>query len=255
VLVHAPSGSFTACVWLFRRYPLAVMPDHTDRGFRSMVLMNRDAGPGAFYVLTQVSEDLFVIRSWHSEHGLSHGIRPGEPVTSVVHQVITDSMPVPRDGALLGWVTDSQVTVLVAAYSPLPASWENPAPVPEIRVMPMVGTSELPHWPPFASSPFDGRLWEYVERGQIVDIVPLLTRNAGCAYWVPSVDRRSARHEDGCVVIRDHMPAEEYWLPAGVYMDHWILREGFTAPPVSRLLALPGVVDLTNRGPAGQRAG
>lgn len=247
MLVHAPSGTFTACEWLFRRYPLAVMPDHTGRGFRSMVLMNRDAGPGGFFVLTQVSDDLFVIRSWHREHRISHGIRPGEPVTCVVRQVITDSMPVPRDGALLGWVTDSQVTVLVAAYSSLALSWDNPAPVPEIRVMPMVGTSELSHWPPFASSPFDGWLWEYLDRGQLVDVAALLGHGTGRAYWVPSLDRRSARHEDGCVVIKDHVPAEEFWLPAGVYMDHWILREGFTAPPVSRLLALPGVVDLAQR--------
>ena len=247
MLVHAPSASFTACVRLFKRYPLAVTQDRADPGFRSMVLVNRDAGPRGFFILTQVSDDLFVIRSWHRQHGLSHGIRPGEPVSGTVHRVISDSMPVPRHGALFGWVTDCQVTVMMAAYSRQPASCDRPVPVPEIRVMPMVGTNEVLHWPPFAASPFDGRLWEYVERGQIVDIVPLLARGTGRAYWVPSLDRRSARHEDGCVVIRDHMPAEEYWLPAGVYMDQWILREGFTAPPVSLLLALPGVVDLTRR--------
>ncbi len=64
-------------------------------------------------------------------------------------------MPVPRDGALPGWVTDSQVTVMLAA--------------------------------------------------------------------------------------------DEYWLPAGVYLDHWTLREGIQAPPAARLLMLPGVVDLAER--------
>ena len=36
------------------------------------------------------------------------------------------------------------------------------------------------------------------------------------------------------------------WLPAGVYMDHWTLREGIQAPPVGCLLALPDVVDLAH---------
>jgi hypothetical protein len=42
-----------------------------------------------------------------------------------------------------------------------------------------------------------------------------------------------------------NLPADEYWLPAGVYLDHWTLREGIQAPPVSWLLTLPGVVDLS----------
>ena len=247
MLVDAPSGSFAACAELFKHYPLAVTRHCADRGFRSMVLMNHDAGPNGFFVLTQISHDLFVIRSWHHQQGVSHGIRPGERVSGIVHQVILDSLPVPRDGALLGWVTDTQVTVMLAAYCRQSPTSDIPDPVPEIRVMPMAGTSELAHWPPFASTPFDWRLWEYVERGQIVDIVPVLTHGVGRAYWVPSLDRRSARHEDGCVVIRDHLAADEYWVPAGVYMDHWILREGFSAPPVTRLLALPGVVDLARR--------
>ena len=219
MLVDALSGSFAACAQLFTHYPLAVTRHCADRGFQSMVLVNHDTGPNGFFVLTQVSHDLFVIRSWHHQHGVSQGIRPGEAVSGIVHRVITDSLPVPRDGALLGWVTDSQVTVMLATYCRQSLSLDIPAPVPEILVMPMAGTSELAHWPPFASSPFDGRLWEYVERGQIVDIVPVLTHGLGRAYWVP----------------------------AGVYMDHWILREGFAAPPVTRLLALPGVVDLAHR--------
>ena len=37
--------------------------------------------------------------------------------------------------------------------------------------MPMAGTTELLHWPPFTASPLaDGRLWEYIDWGEIVDI-------------------------------------------------------------------------------------
>ena len=50
--------------------------------------------------------------------------------------------------------------------------------------MPLVGTTNRLHWPPFAASPLDGRLWDYVERGQIVDIAPLLAHSGGRAFWV-----------------------------------------------------------------------
>ena len=168
---------------------------------------------GRFFVLTQASDDLFVIRSWNRRDGINQQIRPGEPVSGTVHEVVTDGIPVPRDGALLGWVTDSQVTVLLAAHCRQPGTWDDTAPLPEIRVMPMAGTSELLHWPPFTVSPLDGgRVWDYLERGLIVDIAPLITDSAEYAYWVPSADRRSTRHEEGCVVITGNLPAEEYWL-------------------------------------------
>ena len=249
--VHALPGtaSLAACLQLFRRYPLAVTPQGADGGYRSMVLMNRAAGPTGFLVLTQASDDHFVVRSWNHRDGVNQEIRPGESVPGVICQAVAGSMPVPHDGALLGWLTDSQVTALLRVHCRQPVPWDAPVPVPvpEIQVMPMAGTSDLPHWPPFTASPLDGRLWEYVERGQIVDIAPLIARSDGRAFWVPSPDRRSARHEIGCVVITGNLPAEEYWLPAGVYMDHWTLREGIQTPPAGCLLTLPGVVDLARR--------
>ena len=252
VSVHAlpDTASFADCVQLFRRYPLALTPQSADGPYRSMVLMNRAAGPTGFFVLTQARDDLFVIRSWNRHDGVDQEIRPGEPVPGIVGQAVTASMPVPYDGALLGWITDSQVTALLGVHCRQPIPWDAPVPVPvpEIQVMPLAGTSDLLHWPPFTASPLaDGRLWQYVERGQIVDVAPLLTQSAGRAFWVPSPDRCSARREIGCIVITGNLPAEEYWLPAGVYMDHWTLREGIQAPPAGRLLSLPGVVDLARR--------
>ena len=108
MLAHALSG--TACLQLFESYPLAVTPLSADGGYRSMVLMSRAAGPAGFFVLTQAGEDLFVIRSWHRRGGINQQIRPGEPVPVIVRQVITGGIPVPRDRALLGWVTGCQVT-------------------------------------------------------------------------------------------------------------------------------------------------
>ena len=92
-----------------------------------------------------------------------------------------------------------------------------------------------------------------------MDIVPLVTRSTGLAFWVPLPGTRGARGE-GFVVISDNLPGDDYWLPAGVYMDHWTLREGIQAPPPGRLLSLPGVswtwrtscVNRPRRGDRGQ---
>ena len=234
-----------ACSRLFRRYPLAVRLSFANGGYQSMVLMNGGAG---FFVLTQGRDGGFALRSWHRDDGVNQEIRPGEPVSGVIHQVITDSMPIPQDGTLLGWVTDSQVTAMLAVRYRQPEAWDTALPGPEVRVMPMAGTSEPLHWPPFTTSPLeDGRLWEYLEWGGIVDIGPLVTQRTGRAFWVPSPDRRGARH--GYVVVRENMPAEEYWLPAGVYVDHWTLREGIQVPPADDLLALPSAVDLAVGAP------
>jgi hypothetical protein len=243
--IHAPSDttSFDACLRLFERYRLAVTRHAADGGYLSMVLLNRAAG---FYVLTQARDDLFIIRSWNRHDGLYQHIQPGEAVGAPVRQLIAGSMPVPRDGALLGWVSHRQVTVMLAVHARQQEPWDAPVTPPDIRVMPMAGTTELLHWPPFTASPLsEGRLWEYIDWGEIVDLGPLAARSAGRAFWVPAPDRRGARH--GCVVITDSLVADEYWLPAGVYVDHWTLREGLETPSADELLALPGVTDLARR--------
>ena len=110
--------------------------------------------------------------------------------------------------------------------------------------MPMAGTTDLLHWPPFTASPLqDGRLWEYVEWGEIVDLGPLVIQSAGQVFWVPSPDRGRSRH--GCVVMGNLPPRSTRCQ--GVYTDHWTLREGLASRPAGQLLALPGAVDLADR--------
>ena len=246
--IHAPSDttSFEACLRLFERYPLAITLHPADGGSLSMVLSSRASGQAGFYVLTQARDDLFVIRSWNRHDGVDQAVRPGEPVPAAIRQAISASMPLPHDGALLGWVTDRQVTAMLAVRCRPPERWDDTVLVPDIQVMPMAGTRELLHWPPFTASPLaDGRLWEYVERGEIVDIGPLVIQSAGCVFWVPSPEWRSPRH--GYIVVLGNLPADEFWLPAGVYTDHWMLREGLEPPPAGHLLVLPGAVDLADR--------
>jgi hypothetical protein len=266
VFVHALSGaaSFAACLRLFRSYPLAVSPWSADGQHRSIVLRHpgaedsRVSGKSGFFVLSQDTAEHFVLRPWGcGESGQSSGytyqkIRPIEPVPAAVHQVIAEGMPVPRDGALLGWVSDRQAIVLLSVYhgqpgGPLPGG-------PQIRVLPMVGSEPL-RWPAFTVSPLDdGRLWEYLDRGELVDLAPVIAAAPDHGFWVPSQNTRRASRAHGCVVIRRSVSANEFWLPAGVYMDHWMLREGVPAPPASHLLSLPGTTDLARRAALTERA-
>src|ERR1700683_458750 len=114
--VDALSGttSFEACLRLFEDYPLAVTRHAADGGSLSMVLLNRTAGPPVFFVLTQARAALSAIRSGSRHDGLAQATRPGEPGPGPIRELITGSMPVPRDGALLGWVTDHQGTAVPA---------------------------------------------------------------------------------------------------------------------------------------------
>jgi hypothetical protein len=242
VFVHALSGaaSFAACLRLFRSYPLAV--NFSSGWQRSIVLRHRAFEGSGFFVLTQDAAGCFTLRPWHPADGECHEIRPGAPVPVISHRVITEGMPVPRDGALLGWVSDRQTTVLLSMYHGASA-----ARGPQVRVLAQVGSEPL-RWPPFTASPLDdGRFWEYAERGEIVDLAPVAVHGAEGAFWVPSQHPARARQGHGCVVVSRNLLADEYWVPEGVYMDHWMLREGVPAPPAGHLLALPGTTRLSRR--------
>jgi hypothetical protein len=219
---------------------------------------NRTGGGSDFFILSQDQADHFVLRPWGSGGTGSGGtgsggtgsgayqeIRPIEPVTPTVRRVIAEGMPVPRDGALLGWVSDRQAIVAFCVYhgqpgAPLPGG-------PQIRALPMVGSDPM-HWPAFTVSPLaDGRLWDYFDRGELVDLAPVVAAAPGNAFWVPSQNTQRASQGHGCIVTRRNLSVDDFWLPAGVYMDHWMLREGVPAPPARHLLTLPGATDLARR--------
>ena len=250
MLVHARSGdaAFAACLRLFRNYPMAVRRHYAEHRYGSMVLMNRDAGTARFFVLIMEWDELFVLRHWNRRDGARVEIGPHEPVAAEARQVIEASVPVPRDGALLGWASGYQVQAVLAAHGRLPEPWEDASAVPGVLVMPLVG-SQPAEWPPLAASPLDdGWLWEHVERGQLVDLSPLVTRRPGCAFLVPGGTGAAGPRPAGArVVVTERLSTDEFWLPAGVYADHWTLREGMPVMTARQLLALPGVVDLAGR--------
>jgi hypothetical protein len=259
VLVRARSDDtvFTACLRLFRGYPLAVRRHYAEHRYGSMVLMNRGAGAARFFVLIMEWDDLFVFRHWDRRDGARVEIRPDEPVSGDIRGLIESSVPVPRDGALLGWVVGHQVRAMLAAHGRLPEPWDDASAVPGVLMMPLVGT-QPDEWPPLTVSPLDdGRLWQYVERGWLTDLTPLVSRQAGRVFLVPGADGRDGRERGrpgARIVVTERLSTDDFWLPAGVYADHWTLREGTPVLTARQLLALPGVTDLS-RGSGQQLLG
>jgi hypothetical protein len=252
VLAQARPGNavFATCLRLFRHYPLAVRRHYAEHRFGSMVLMTRDAGVSRFFVLIMEWDDLFVLRHWDRRDGARVEIGRDEPVLADVREVIESGVPVPRDGALFGWVAGHQVRAVLTAYGRLPEPWDDASAVPGVLVLPHAG-SQPAEWPPLAAGPLDdGRLWEYVARGQLADLAPLVSRQAGRVFLVPGGDGRDARDgRDGRragarIVVTERMADDDFWLPAGIYADHMTLREGTQVLTARQLLALPSVVDL-----------
>lgn len=246
MLVHAQSGDtlFTACLRLFRNYPLAVRRHYAEHRYGSMVLSSRDAGTSRFFVLIMEWDDLFVVRPWDRRDGARVEIRPYQPIPGDVRRLIRSSVPVPRDGALLGWVAGQQVQAVLLAHGRLPEPWDDASAVPGIQVLPL-SVSQPAQWPPLALGTLeDERLWEYVARGQLADLSPLVARRPGRVFWVPGTDGSAGRRDGARIVVTERLTATGFWLPAGVYSDHSVQREGAPQSTAGQLLAHPGVVDL-----------
>ena len=246
VLARRYSGdpAFPACLRLFSRYPLAVRRHYAEHRYGSLVLRVRAAKGARFYVLIMEWDDLFVIRPWDRRDGARVEIRPGEPVSGDVSRMIESAVPVPRDGALLGWLAGHQVQAVLAAYGRLTEPWDDPSAVPGVLVMPHAGCQPA-EWPPFAAAPLDDmRLWECLAAGQLADLSPLVGHQPGRVFWVPGPDGHAGRPNGARIVVTERLSSEKFWLPAAVYADHWTLREGTQRWTARQLLALPGVTDL-----------
>jgi hypothetical protein len=245
VLANAQAGEtvFAACLRLFRGYPLAVRRHYAEHRYGSMVMTSGADGPAGFFVLIRERDDLFAIRPWDRRDWRRVEIRPREPVDDGVRRLIASSVPVLRDGVLLGWVADKQVRAVLAAHGRLPEPWDDASVVPGTLVMPRAG-SQPNDRPPLTGRPQDdGRLWEYVASGQLTDLTPLFSSQAGRVFWVPGVDEVGGRRV-GRIVVTERLRSDGSWLPAGVYADRWAPREETAPLTASQLLALPGVTDL-----------
>ena len=255
MLVHAQPGDpapgdvqsgdavFVWCQRLFRDYPMAVRRHYAEFRYGSMVLASRDrgTGPPRFTVLIMERDDLFAIRPWDRRDWPRAEIRPGQPVAAELARLIESSAPVPRDGALLGWLDGGQVRAILVAHGRLPEPWDDPSAVPGIAVLPPASGSPA-RWPPLSQGGAleERRLWEQAARGQLADLATVIGRQAGLAFWVPG----ALGSGGDCVVIPERLGNDGCWLLAGVYAGHRALRAGVQVPPARQLLAMPGVIDL-----------
>jgi hypothetical protein len=243
--IHPGDGAFAVCERLFRDHPMAVRRHYAEFRYGSMVLVCRATGTAWFSVLIMERDDEFIVRPWDRRDWPRVEIRPGTPVSDELFRLIRASVPVPRDGVLLGWVGNGQVRAILVAHGRLAEPWEDPATVPGVAVLPLAG-SDPAGWPPVlpglavASALDERRLWEHAERGQVADIARLVGRQAGCAFWVPA----EASEVTGRVVVTERLGTAQCWLPAGVYASYTELLQGVPLPPARALLAQPGVVDL-----------
>ena len=261
MLAHAQSSDtvFTACLRLFRGYPLAVRRHYAERRYGSMVLMSRDGGVARHSVLIMERDDLFTIQPWDRRDWARMEIRPRGPVDAGVRWLIMSSVPVLRDGVLLGWVTGQQVRAVLLAHGRVPEPWDDASVVPEILVMPRAGSQPAERPPLTAVQLDDWSLWQHVEQGQLADLIPMVSREVGRVFWVPGAggqaDRagragradQAGQRSGGRIVVTERLHGDDCWLPAGVYADQWTLREEAAPLSASQLLALPGVTDLSRR--------
>ncbi|HEY0933868.1 MAG TPA: hypothetical protein VGD91_09005 [Trebonia sp.] len=252
MLVHArpDDAAFAVCLRLFRQYPLAVRRHYAEHRFGSMVLLQAGPGDARFFVLIMERDDLFVLRPWDRRDGARVSIGRDQPVPPETARLVAAGIPVPRDGALLGWVSGGQVQAVLAAYGRLSEPWDDPSAVPGVLVMPRTGgPSHGPGWSPLAVNPLDGgRLWEWAGRGQLTDLAPLVAQEPGRVFWVPGPAGRAGRPDGARVVVTTRTSGDHCWLPAGVYADHGLLRAGARPQTASQLLTLPGVTDLAGSG-------
>ena len=253
-LARPGQAAFAACLRLFFHYPLAVRRHYAEHRYGSLVLLDAAAGRTRFYVLVMERDELFVLRHWDRRDGHRAEIGPDTPVPAEATRIVQAGVPVPRDGALLGWVTGRQVQAVVAAYGRLAEPWDDAAAVPGALVLPRAG-SQPAEWPPLTASPLGPGLWDCLARGELVDLGPLASRQARRVYWVPGAADRSGRPTGARVVVTERLSGDGYWLPAGVYADHWTLRDGSPVLLARELLARPGVTDLAGGRGAGRLPG
>jgi hypothetical protein len=223
---------------------MAVRRHYAEHRYGTMVMVNHEGGVARFFVLIMEWDDLFVVRPWDRRDWARVEIRPDEPVPAEIGRLLSGAVPVPRDGAVFGWVADQQVRALVMAHGRLPEPWEDASARPEVVVLPLAGTQPA-QWPPLPYDPLaDWRLWEHIGTGKLADLGPLITRKSGRGFWVPDPDAGPRRWTGARVVITERLSTAEYWLLAGVYAEQRTLREPGAVLSARQLLAAPGVVDL-----------
>lgn len=236
------SSLYETCRELFARYPLATTNIDQSGTVRWMILMLQDGEGARFLVLSQEhlkSRSSYSLWPWPAGEVI-HIDAQGGAVADMAANAVTNGVPIPRDGTLLGWMHKGDVTALIVIYT----SYTPDRPEPGWAVMPLAGTAEA-LWPSFTGEPLLGHWsWEHYQTGRMVSLDRLIAGAPGTVWWV---DTTATLGSNCCVVARDITGKAGYRLRQGRYLDYEVLRAGKPTPALTALLADPGKIDLAPR--------
>ena len=236
------SGSvYETCINLFDAYPDAI--ERTGSKIRAMTLILNTRGEARVYILTHVSgeQPLCSLQMWPGSTRTK--IEPGTAaIQPEDNRVLSEGVPLPRDGRLYGYVVDKEVTTLIAFYT-------NDDP-PGVSTIPRLGIDNT-RWAPFTRDRVAGHsFWDLYHAGRIIDLGPLISAHPRTVFWVDTIKML------GCgvtAVARDIAGRDGIVLPAGVYVYYKVQQDGIAVPSLETLLADPGRTDLAPRFPSQPR--
>ena len=232
---------YETCQDLFGQYPLAVRNVNHTGTVRSMVLMLEDDGEPAFFILNHQSkdaDDFYSLWRWPGEDIAEIEPDTELPATGEVADILTQGVPLPRNGSFFGWKTGGVVTTTMTVY----ADYCPERPIPGWAVAPLEGVPDS-SWPPFTGETLaEGWSWDGYRNGDIVDLAPLIAATPGTVFWA---------YPDGltypcCAVARNVTSPDGWVLVQGCYVGWRSLRDEETAGPLDEVLA-GDVTDLAPR--------
>jgi hypothetical protein len=169
------------CGKLFDDYPLAV--DHVNHSgsVRSMILMLRDGDGARFCNLIRRADaglPYYVLHFRHADDSAKIERDGAARPSADTVRAVTDSVPLPRDGSMFGWLSGHAVTALVLSYT----NYSPETPEPRWSVLPPAG-SPPGDWPPFTGEMFFGPwFWEHLRAGRIASLASLVELQTLAAY-------------------------------------------------------------------------
>jgi hypothetical protein len=208
---------------LFDAYPLAIEPVTLDGTQDRMVI----ADPGrVFHILHRVHSGIphpFIsLCPWKNDGDAvvadsAGGIEvQGAGVSGDPMHLVAASVPLPRDGSLLGWEEGGDITAIFPFYAD-----EDQDDMPTWSGMPRADVPEA-QWPPLTRQDFaDSRLWDHYQAGHVADLGPGIGRTSRAVFWAAT----NSSLGSGCAVVTRRITGHGEWrMEPGTYA-HWTILE------------------------------
>ena len=229
------------CGQLFADYPLAAEPVNPAGTIHSMALM-WGADPEFFILVRRTdlaARPVFYLRPWHTSEDPTKITEDSSwDLPEHLKIAVADGVPLPRNGALLGWAPARIITAVMVSH----VEYSEDHPEPTWAAMPAADApSEA--WPPFTGENVGRRLWEELDAGAVVDLAPVVAGTPGTIFWA-----HPGWEFGGCVVVASDVAMPDgYTLPAARYVCAAALQAAADVPSLDALLDSPGLTDLAPR--------